>query len=287
MARGDPFGFGTNLLGQTVRPATDNRTFNGQDTFAVDCSSPSAEDGTEFSAEQANELVANLRSLLRVNGNTINDPTPVVTEDGGDTMLMLAVQHAIQRGLVGLGIDHGTVAGAMAVTLTPVPPELIDGMEIAVKPAFANTGPATLNLLGTNPVQASAGTPLAGGELQPAFWTSLRWNAGRGAWTISSPTTVKPTRLLTGSGALAMTIADKALFFQLSGAGSLNLPAPYDGYECAFHDLSDNFNANPLTLNAPGGTVFPGSLTSVVCDRNNQSARVVFCAGANLWKFIP
>lgn len=287
MARGDPFGYGLNLLGQNARPATDNRTFNGQDTFAVDCSSPTAEDGTEFSAEQANEFIANLRALLRVNGNTLVDPTPIVTEDGSDGMLALALQHAVQRSVVGLGIDQGTVTNALVVTLTPVPAELIDGMKIAVKPAFTNTGPATLALLGTHPIVTADGYPLSGNELKAAFWSELRWNTGLASWTTSRPRSTTVTRLLAGSGALAMTAADTALFFALTGAASINLPTPYDGYSCSFNDIGDNFAAYNLTLLAPAGTTFPAGAASAVCNVNNQSARVTFSTAANVWKFTP
>lgn len=157
----DPFGFGTNLLGVTSRPSGEPRVFTSSDTFAVDCSSAAADDGTDISAEWANELVGNLRSFLRANGNKLDGVTKIISEDHSDAMILNAALHLIQRGRTNYAVDTGT-QNALAVTLNPAPAELLDGMRITVKPLFDSTGACTLVVNGgtaLNIVDFNGATP--------------------------------------------------------------------------------------------------------------------------------
>jgi hypothetical protein len=184
----DPFGFGTNLLGVTARPGGDPRTFTSSDTFAVDCTTPTSEDGTDISAEWANEIVANLRALLRGNGNLAGGSTTVVSEDHSDGMLLAGVLNLIQRGKMKVGLDTGSTNNIL-VAFTPAPQELVDGMEVAVKIAATNNGAANLTTAGlTHPVVLANGAALAGGELRAGFWSVFRYNASLNtpAWQISA-----------------------------------------------------------------------------------------------------
>jgi hypothetical protein len=186
MTNGDPFGFGTNLLGQTVRPSSDPRVLTTSDTFAVDCSSPAAEDGTDISAEWANEIVANLRALLRANGKKIDGVTPIVTEDHSDGMLSAALLNALQRGRPNYCVDSGA-ADAIVANPPVAPAELVDGMEFAVKAAHANATTApTANIGGTGalPLKLSNGAAPAVGDIS-AVVTRIRYDAGTNAWRLA------------------------------------------------------------------------------------------------------
>jgi hypothetical protein len=139
----DPFGFGTNLLGVTTRPVSEPRVFTSSDTWAVDCTSAATEDGTDISAEWANELTGNARALARANGTKLDGITKIVAEDHADNMILNAVLHLLQRGRPNYAADTGT-QNALAVTLNPAPAELLSGMRITVLPAYDNTGACTI-----------------------------------------------------------------------------------------------------------------------------------------------
>ncbi len=87
-----------------------------------------------------------------------------ITPDAGNNKQLLA---ALQALFGGYAVDTSAAANALVVTLSPAPAALKDGMVLRVKPAFTNTGPATLNVngLGAWPITSATGAPLAGGEL--------------------------------------------------------------------------------------------------------------------------
>jgi hypothetical protein len=180
------FRYGTNLLASLTRPATDTRAAAAADDFAVDCSSPTAQDGTENSAEWANEVTVNLRGLVRANGSTVAG-APVVAETGGDTQLLLGVQNYVQRGRATYCVDSGA-ADAYVITPTPTPPEILDGMEFLIEFSAANATIApTLTcpgLTGAKTIKNSAGGALAAADII-ANAARVRWNAGSGFWRVA------------------------------------------------------------------------------------------------------
>ena len=91
----------------TSRPA-DDRSIGSTDTWMKDCTGPNVNDGTKLRAGLFNSILANLRVLVRGNGNTGGGPA-VVTEDNADDMLLRAAQHLIQRGQPIYGVDKTTL----------------------------------------------------------------------------------------------------------------------------------------------------------------------------------
>jgi hypothetical protein len=171
----DPFGFGTNLLGSTTRPSSDPRTFTSSDTFAVDCSTPTSEDGTEICAEWADEIVGNLRAVLRQNGQLLNASGPVVAEDHSDGMLAKALQLAMQRCQSISAQDVGS-ANLLSVTLVPAPPEFINGMSILVRKGANPSGAGGVNIVvnGTEyPVQWPDASAIGQNEWAGNAWARL------------------------------------------------------------------------------------------------------------------
>ena len=102
----------------TVRPE-DERAFSNLDSWFKDCSSPTADDGTDIQASFLNGTLALLRSLWRGNGKKQDGVTNIVPENGNDDAgLLKAVQHLIQRGQTLYGEDTGT-ENSVVVSLSP------------------------------------------------------------------------------------------------------------------------------------------------------------------------
>ena len=130
-----------------VRPG-ETRTFASIDTWFQDCTTPTADDGTEIQAAWLNGMLAAARSLWRSNGLMIDNATPIVAETGtDDDGLSKAMQHLVQRSQPQYTIDTG-VANAMVVALGPALKEYKQGVCIRVKVKFNNTGAATINVNG-------------------------------------------------------------------------------------------------------------------------------------------
>lgn len=186
---GNPFGWGTNLLATLSRPpsVSDPRVLGSVDDWAQDCSSPSAQDGTEMSAEQANEVVGNLRAVLRVNGYRIDGVTPVVAEDHSDVMLAKSLQNLVQRARTNFAIDTGA-ADAIVANPAFLPTELLDGMEFTIKVGHANatTSPtANIGATGAKPIKRPDGSaPVANDIL--ATYVRLRYDQTNDVWRLTS-----------------------------------------------------------------------------------------------------
>jgi len=174
----------TDLLGPasasgavTVRPG-ENRTFGATDTWFKDCSDPSLDDGTEFGAAFFNAVLANIRALVRGNGQTAG-AVDVVSQDNGDDALWLkAVQHLIQRGLPLYCEDSGT-PGHIVASLSPPPAEWKKGMEIHVRINNGNGSNPVDIALNTLPIKAVVnpdGTPLGNSELTVGEMVTLRYD---------------------------------------------------------------------------------------------------------------
>jgi len=154
----DVFGFGTNQRGVLVRPTPDTRTQTNQDTFAVDCTSPLARDGTNISASWLNEVSGNFRGLVRGNGTT-GGGADIVAENHADGMLLQAVLHLIQRGKMLYAEDTGT-ASNLIVTLNPAPAELIPGLRMIIRANHAPIGAAQIIVNGRPAVPIVSNTGL-------------------------------------------------------------------------------------------------------------------------------
>ncbi|AVT76647.1 hypothetical protein RPPS3_25840 [Rhodopseudomonas palustris] len=162
----DIFGPATADYAVTVRPA-ETRTFDMFDTWIKDCSSATAEDGTELEASFFNGIIAALRSLARANGATLADSSDKIVAEVGtdDDLLTKAVQNLIQRGLTNYVVAAGTAA-AMVATLQPALKEYRAGFHCWVKASAAPTGSTTVNFngLGAKLILNQDGSAIVAGQ---------------------------------------------------------------------------------------------------------------------------
>lgn len=103
--------------------------------------------------------------------------------------------------------------------------------------------------------------------------------------------TLYPSRILTTSGVFAMSNSDANGGVGLNrtsglGVSSTTLPdTAIAGQIYAIEDLAKNFNAYPVTVNAPAGMTIDGA-ASVVLNVNGQCGYFRFY-GSNIWSFKP
>jgi hypothetical protein len=154
----------------TIRPA-DTRTFGATDTWAKDCSSPTANDGTKIQAGWLNGWMGQLRNLVRGNGQTAASADIVTQDNSDDSMALKAIQHLIQRGLPKYGVDTGA-ANTLVVSLSPALAEYKAGLVVHVLVNKSSTSASTINFngLGAKSIThvdgaALVADDLVGGEL--------------------------------------------------------------------------------------------------------------------------
>ena len=100
-----------------------------------------------------------------------------------------------------------------------------------------------------------------------------------------------PSRIITASGAFVMTNSDANGGVGLNRTAGLansstTLPATAQaGQLYSIEDLAKNFNAYPVTVNAPAGMTIAGA-ASVVLNVNGQCGQFRFY-GSNIWSFKP
>jgi hypothetical protein len=182
----DILGPGSNASNVVTSRPGDTRLLSTIDTWLKDCTSPAASDGTAISASFLNGLLAQLRVAIRGNGQLVTGG-PVIPENDSDPMLLNALLHLVQRGKMHFASDTGGV-NALVAEMTPVPPELVDGMLVVMRPASRNNGASTLALNGKNPIVSASGAALGGGELLPPLFSVFRWNAALTSWQLSAAT---------------------------------------------------------------------------------------------------
>lgn len=147
----------------TTRPARSN-TRGPADTWFQDCSSSTAEDGTEYSADYFNDMLAQIRTLCRSAG---------IVLDNADDMVWRAVQSVGIR----TGVDTGTPNHIVVPGLAPAFTAWIPNVPFVVQIAAANrnTGPVdiTVNGLATKALRLPGfsaslglGEPLDAGDLE-------------------------------------------------------------------------------------------------------------------------
>ena len=101
--------------------------------------------------------------------------------------------------------------------------------------------------------------------------------------------TLYPSRIVTTSGAFTMTTADAGGAVGLNraispGVSSTTLPSNAQaGQIYAIEDLNRNFQAYPVTVNAPAGMTI-GTAADVVLNSNGQCAYFRYY-GSNVWSF--
>lgn len=182
MSNIDVFGPANATNAVTARPF-DGRQFTSTDTWFKDCSSPTAQDGTDILAAWLNELVANNRSIARANGLKLDGVNPVVAQDNGDDLLLRGIEALIQRNQILFARNTGT-GDAAVIPLSPVPAELVDGMEMLTYYGSPNTTTAPVANVGTGAksVLKAGGAAPAIGDL--SGFVRLRWDAQANALKI-------------------------------------------------------------------------------------------------------
>lgn len=128
------------------------------DTWYQDCSSPSADDGTEWRSAALNILLEQLRGVVRKSGQA---------DSNLDDLLL---SRAIRSQRLNYVATVGGTANALTATLDPVPADWasLTGVPLRIRVANANTGAATLNLnaLGARDiVYPGDNSPMLAGEL--------------------------------------------------------------------------------------------------------------------------
>lgn len=122
---------------------------------------------------------------------------------------------SIQTGaVVKTATDTGAL-NAYVVNLTAAPATLVDGLEVWLKPAASNTGPATINVnsLGATAIRTTSQTALIGGELLINQWFLLKYSSAVSAFIIVSDpgitNYVGGDTLISGDGIGISTVGDE------------------------------------------------------------------------------
>lgn len=163
----------TDILGPASAPnattdrPSEGRSFGALDSWFKDCSSDTADDGTDIEANWLNGVTAALRALWRGNGKKADGITPVVIESGLDDYgLLTSVSHLIQRGQARYGRDTSNVAGVLSATLIPAVAENKEGMVVNIKAANTSGAGSTLNVgPGPLPIIRPDGSALRDGDI--------------------------------------------------------------------------------------------------------------------------
>ncbi len=162
----------------TVRPS-ESRSFGAADTFFKDCSSPDLDDGTEFQAATFNQWLANMRAIVRANGQTGAGADVVTYDNADDNLLLKAMLQLMQRNQPNYAADTGT-ADALAVAPSPAFAEYKAGMRLLVKKSAADnaTTAPVINVsgLGNIPVVDRRGNVLAKGDLPASAILDLEFD---------------------------------------------------------------------------------------------------------------
>lgn len=193
--------------------------------------------------------------------------------------------------------------GLLRLVGSGVRSERMPGLDYVIA-ALSRIGFINLSVGQTAPTTSQANTVW----LQPAIpsWaaegTVWLWNSVAGAYQVATPTlwiellasgaSTGPSRIITASGVFVMSTADAGGAVGLNRAGaapgvsSTTLPgASVAGMLYAIEDINKNFQAGPVTVNAPVGMTIAGA-ASVVLDINGQCAYFRYY-GSNLWSFKP
>jgi hypothetical protein len=180
---------GTNAA--TQRP-TDSTSFNALDTWFAPCSSSTAQDGTQLTANTLNRWIANMRALWRGAGALISGAA-VNPDAYSDAGLLSAVLQLIQRGQPNVGVDAGAV-NALVVNPTPALLEYKRGVRLWVAPANALTAAATINVSGLGPASLTwaDGSAFVAGDW-PAGAPGLIYCTGSAWVLLSAPGRVATT----------------------------------------------------------------------------------------------
>lgn len=289
----DLLGYGSNAPNVTVTRPADTRTFASVDTWAKDCSTPTAQDGTAIQSGWLNGLLGQIRALVRGNGQTavLADIIPVDNTD--DTMALRSIQQLIQRGQTKWGVDTGT-ADNLVVALSPALVEYKAGVSIKVLVAHDGTGAAGVinaNGLGNRNITRQDRSPLQLGDLLAGSVITLDDDGTE--FQLQMPAAFSnAARIVTSSATLNLTLQDHAIALQRTASiGAMNIMLPANaknGHVVEIEDVQGNLQG------ATAATVMPdvgdtggitGETAGYVMNRNFQSTKFrLYVSGATrIW----
>jgi hypothetical protein len=147
----DILGPASALNSVTTRPSQ-TTTYGATRTWFKPCSSLTAQDGTQLTADWLNNMLAQLRAAADGAG---------IVEDNGDDMLWRVVEVMVPRYCV----DTGSV-NTLVVANTPPAPAFRAGLTLEVKALHAPTGASTISVdaLTSASIARQDGSALIGGE---------------------------------------------------------------------------------------------------------------------------
>ncbi len=206
----------------TSRPSQ-TTTYGAVDTWFLPCTGGSTTNGTQLTNDWLNNILAQLRTVISSSG---------IVGDNGDDMVWRAIEVMSLR----LCTDTGT-QNALVVTNTPPVPAYRAGLTLAVVPANANNGAASIDSdgLGNELIVNEYGNPLVGGEMDAGRLALLIYDGLN--FRLINPIYLK---LRTGFNKLAGTAPGGGqtatwTVEQLTALSSENVPA-------TGHSLSLSFN---------------------------------------------
>jgi hypothetical protein len=241
-----------------IRPS-DTRSFPTADTWFRDCSTATADDGTDIQAAFLNSVAAAMRAVARVNGGTAADPTIKIVPENGldDNLLIKAIQHLLQRGQPSYAADTGSV-NALSITLSPTPPELKSGMTVRVKVAHTVTGASTLTANGfSGPIVHPDGSPtqnldLVTGEVATFNWDGSRWQKVGLSGALLTASRDYYVNNSTGSDTANDGLSAGAPFATIQHALDVTAKFNMNGFNVTIHVADGTYNA-PVWLNPVNG----------------------------------
>lgn len=253
----------------TTRPS-EGRSFGSLDSWFKDCSSDTADDGTDIEANWLNGMIAALRAVWRGNGMKADGVTPVVAEVGTDDYgLLTSMSHLIQRGQARYGRDTGA-ANAMSAAMSPACVEYKEGMVVHVRAANTQGAGATLKLdsLPPLPIIRPDGSPLRDGDIVAG--------SGNGFFCDGTHWQVM--------GADAPPVLKRALTYYVNGTTGDD---SYDGTTAAVGGGHGPFRTLQGAVNAIAGVNLNGYDVTVWCTNSAYpSVRLLPVAGSGRVYFI-
>jgi hypothetical protein len=272
----DLLGFGTNASNVIITRPGDTRVFGNVDTYAKDCSTPAAGDGTAISAAWGVGLMQQLRALIRGNGQTAG-LTNIVTEDNtDDAMALKSVQNLIQRGQPRFAVDNGA-ADALVVALTPALLEYKAGVSIKVLVAHDGTGAAAtiiVNGLPPKSILRKGGAPLQPKDLPAGGIVTLECDGTQFQLADMPANFSSAAAIIRSSAILNLTLIQRSIALLRSAAPAvqaINIPAgAVNGKEFVITDVFGNLQQFPATVTPLGvGETIAGA-ANYVMNRNFQ-----------------
>jgi hypothetical protein len=272
----DLLGYGSNAPNVSITRPADTRVFAVSDTWAKDCSTPTAQDGTAIQAGWLNGLLGQLRALIRGNGQTAGLVDIVDVDNADDNMALKSIQQLIQRGQMKFGVDTGA-ADALVVALAPALAEYKAGISIKVLVAHDGTGAAaTINVngRGTKAILRKGGAALQPKDLPIGAMVTLDYDGV--AFQLDMPARFSSAAaIVTSSAALNLTLIQRSIALRRSAAPAaqaINIPAgALNGHEIIIEDVFGNLQGFPATVTPLGiGETIVGA-ANYVMNRNFQS----------------